>query len=73
MLVICPTESIGVGRKRVRKNYVTAVTCIYTGIILLVVSVLRAPFALRAGLWIAAIVVFGSVLGKLRKDVRTGE
>jgi hypothetical protein len=54
----------------VRKNYVTAVTCIYTVIILIIVSVLKAPIALRAGLWIAAIVVFGSVLSNLRKDVR---
>lgn len=53
-----------------RKNYVTAVTCIYTAIILIIVSVLRAPIALRAGLWIVAIVVFGSVLSNLRKDVR---
>lgn len=55
-----------------RKNYVTAVTCIYTAIILLVVSVLRTPIALRAALWIVAIVVFGTVLSKLRKDVTAG-
>jgi hypothetical protein len=53
----------------VRKNYVTAVSCIYTAIILLVVSVLKAPIALRAALWIVAIIVFGAVLSKLRKDV----
>jgi hypothetical protein len=56
----------------VRKNYVAAVTCIYTAIILLVVSVLKAPLALRAALWIVAIIVFCTVLSKLRKDVTTG-
>jgi hypothetical protein len=56
----------------VRKNYVTAVTCIYTAIILLVVSVLKASLALRAALWIVAIIVFGTVLSKLRKGVTTG-
>jgi hypothetical protein len=56
----------------VRKNYVTAVTCIYAAIILLVVSVLRAPVALRAALWIIAIVVFATVLSKLRKGLPAG-
>jgi hypothetical protein len=56
----------------VRKNYVTAVTCIYAAIILLVVSVLRAPVALRAALWIIAIVVFATVLSKLRKGLTAG-
>jgi hypothetical protein len=53
-----------------RKNYVTAVTFIYAAIILLVVSVLRAPVALRAALWVAAIVVFGAVLRNLRQELK---
>jgi hypothetical protein len=53
------------------KNYHVLVICGYVAILALILTILRAPVALRVGLWVVAAIWFAAVLRRIRTAPRS--